>query len=143
MSEHDGLIESAIDTPISRRAALAGVAALGATIAGAAAFRPGLVAADAGRGVETPAEVQRLFASFLAAKSAADVEETMALFSRDVTYWDATAGFEFADWAGLKAIYAQFMPKWGPAAHSYGTGLLGDTTGAAQAGRSQIGRAHV
>ena len=90
-----------------------------------------IAAADAGRGAETPAEVQRLFASFLAAKSAANVDETMAFFSRDITYWDATAGFEFADWGGLKAIYAQFVPKWGPAAHSYGTGLLGDTTGAA------------
>lgn len=79
-----------------------------------------------------PADVQRLFASFLAAKSAANVDETMAFFSRtDITYWDATAGFEFPNWAALKAVYAQYMPKWGPAAHSYETNLLGDNTGAA------------
>lgn len=131
MSEHDRPIKDTIDTPISRRSALAGFAAAGATVAGAAALRPSLAAAAGGRGNTTPVEVQRLFASFLAAKSAANVDETMAFFGRDITYWDGTAGFDFPDWAALKAVFAQFMPMWGPAAHSYGTGLLGDHTGAA------------
>ena len=132
MSEHDRPIKDTIATPMSRRSALAGFAAAGATIAGAAAFRPSLAAAAAGEGGATPAEVQRLFASFLAAKSAANVDETMAFFSRRyITYWDATAGFDFPDWAALRAVFEHYMPMWGPAAHSYGTGLLGDNTGAA------------
>ncbi len=80
----------------------------------------------------TPAGVQRLFASFLAAKSSHNVDRTMAFFSRsDITYWDATAGFEFPDWATLKGVFEHYMPKWGPAARSYSTNLLGDNTGAA------------
>jgi ketosteroid isomerase-like protein len=125
-------MQHAINTPISRRSALAGFAAAGATVAGAGAFRPGLAAAAAGERAAIPAEVQRLFTSFLAAKSAANVDETMAFFSRtDTTYWDGTAGFDFPNWAALKAVFEQYMPKWGPAAHSYETNLLGDNSGAA------------
>lgn len=131
MSEQDRPIKHGIETPISRRSALAGFAAAGATVASAAAFRPSLAAAAASEGTATPAEIQRLFAAFLAAKSAANVDKTMAFFSRDITYWDGTAGFDFPDWAALKAVFEQFMPMWGPDAHSYGTGLLGDSTGAA------------
>jgi hypothetical protein len=124
--------EIPFDKPISRRTALAGFAATGATLAGVAALHPSLAGAAPGLSAATPAEVQRLFASFLAAKSAADVDRTMAFFSpSDLTYWDATAGFAFPDWATLKGVFEQFMPKWGPDAHSYQTKLLGDSTGAA------------
>ena len=122
----------AIDRSISRRSALAGVAAGGAALAGAWAFHPSLAEAAPGMSATTPAGVQRLFASFLAAKSAADVDRTMAFFDRsDTTYWDATAGFVFPDWAALKAVFEHYMPTWGPAARSYETNLLGDNTGAA------------
>ena len=121
-----------IDRPISRRSALGVFAAAGATLAGASAIHPSLAGAAPGRSATTPAEVQSLFASFLAAKSAADVDRTMAFFSpSDTTYWDGTAGFAFPDWATLKGVFEQFMPKWGPAARSYETNLLGDNTGAA------------
>jgi hypothetical protein len=124
--------EIAIDRPISRRSALAGFAAGGATLVGAAVFHPSLAEAARGTSDTTPAGVQRLFASFLAAKSAANVNQTMSFFSRsDTTYWDATAGFEFPDWATLKAVFEHYMPTWGSAAHSYETNLLGDDTGAA------------
>jgi hypothetical protein len=109
----------------------------GAALAGAAAFQPSLaggpdMSADPDMSATAPAEVQRLFTSFLAAKSAADVDRTMAFFSRsDTTYWDGTAGFEFPDWTTLKGVFEQSMPTWGPAAHSYATNLLGDDTGAA------------
>jgi hypothetical protein len=90
------------------------------------------MSADPDMSATAPAEVQRLFASFLAAKSAADVDRTMAFFSRsDTTYWDGTAGFEFPDWTTLKGVFEQSMPTWGPAASSYATNLLGDDTGAA------------
>jgi len=117
---------------ISRRKALAGAAAGGAAVAGAWALRPGPAEAAQGASATTPREIQRLFASFLAAKSAADVDRTMSFFARsDMTYWDGTAGFEFPDWAALKAEFEQVMPTWGPDAHSYETNLLGDSTGAA------------
>ena len=122
----------AVGRPLSRRSALAGIAGGSAALAGAAVLHPGLAEAAPGTSDTTPAGVQRLFASFLAAKSAADVNRTMAFFSRsDMTYWDATAGFDFPDWAALKALFAQYMPTWGPDAHSYETNLLGDQTGAA------------
>lgn len=47
MSEHDLPVRNAIARPISRRRALVGFAAAGATVASAAAFRPGLAAAAA------------------------------------------------------------------------------------------------
>ncbi len=75
----------AIDKPISRRSALAGFAAGAATLAGAAAFHPSFAGAAPGMNATTPAGVQRLFANFLAAKSAADVNRTMAFFSRSDT----------------------------------------------------------
>ena len=117
---------------ISRRKALAGAAAGGAALTGAWALRPGPAEAAQGTSATAPPGIRRLFASFLAAKSAADVERTMAFFARSsMTYWDATAGFEFPGWAALKAEFEQVMPNWGPAAHSYETGLLASSTGAA------------
>ncbi|WP_019073898.1 hypothetical protein [Streptomyces hokutonensis] len=116
---------------ISRRSALAGAVVGGAALAGTWAF-PGFAEASSDVSATAPARIQRLFASFLTAKSAADVDRTMAFFSRsDTTYWDATAGFDFPDWAALKAVFGAYMPTWGPAAHSYATNLLGGDTGAA------------
>jgi ketosteroid isomerase-like protein len=123
--------DTAISRTISRRSALAGAAAGGAALAGAWALPSSPAEAASGTSATAPGGIQRLFASFLAAKSAADVDGTMAFFDRSVTYWDATAGFDFPDWAALKAVFAQYMPTWGPAAHSYETNLLGDDTGAA------------
>ena len=121
----------ATDRSVSRRSALAGSAANGAALAEAAALEPSLAGAAPDMSA-TPAQVQRLFTAFLAAKSAADVDRSMAFFSRsDMTYWDGTAGSAFLDWATLKAVFEQYMPTWAPAAHSYGTNLLGDDTGAA------------
>ena len=123
-----------VNAPISRRSALAGFAAAGAALAGTAVLGPGLSAAAAGSGGSptTPAEVQRLFAAFLAAKSAANVDRTMAFFRRsNTTYWDATAGFDFPNWATLKGVFEHFMPMWPPAARSYSSNLLGDSSGAA------------
>lgn len=120
----------AISRAISRRSALAGAAVGGAALAGAVALPASSAAAASATRAVNPG-IQRLFASFLTAKSAADVDGTMAFFDRRVTYWDATAGFDFPDWATLKSVFAQYMPTWGPAAHSYETNLLGDDTGAA------------
>jgi hypothetical protein len=115
---------------ISRRAALTGLTG-GAALAGAAALFPGSASASTTE-LDTPASVQRLFASFLRAKSASNVDQTMSFFSRNnMTYWDATAGFDFPNWDALKALFGQYMPTWGPDAHSYATNLLGGSTGAA------------
>lgn len=129
-----------LDMPISRRSALVGLAAAGGTVVGMSALgatSAGAVAHDAASslidvGPATPAEVQRLFAAFLAAKSAANVDETMSFFSRtNTTYWDGTAGFAFPNWDATKAIFEQFMPNWPPTANSSASALLGSTTGAA------------
>ena len=125
-----------LGTPLARRSALTALAVTGASIAGAAVLKPGVAAAADDPAVDvgprTPADVQRLFTAFLAAKSAANVDKTMAFFSRsDTTYWDATAGFDFPDWQTLKGVFAHYMPMWTSAARSYQSGLLGDNTGAA------------
>ena len=78
------------------------------------------------------AEVQGLFASYLAAKSAHSIDRTMEFFSRtDATYWDVTAGLAIPDRAALKGAFEQYMPHWGPDARSTASKVLGDTTGAA------------
>ncbi|WP_103890883.1 nuclear transport factor 2-like protein [Actinacidiphila yanglinensis] len=116
---------------LSRRSALTAVAAGSAALAGTWML-PGSAEAAPGISAEAPAGIRRLFSSFLTAKSAADVDRTMAFFSRsDMTYWDATAGFSFPDWATLKGVFENYMPNWGPDAHSYQTDLLGSETGAA------------
>lgn len=94
---------------------------------------PGTGAAvESAESATTPADVRRLFASFLAAKSAARVDRLMAFFSpTDATYWDGTAGFAVPDWASVKGLFEQFAPHWGPAARSTASNLLGDMTGAA------------
>lgn len=123
-----------LDAPISRRSALAGVATAGAAFAGTAMLTPGLAAAAtaAADGAATPAGVHRLFAAFLATKSAANVDLTMAFFDRgDTTYWDATAGFDFPDWATLKGVFEHYMPAWPSTARSYSSSLVGSSTGAA------------
>lgn len=123
-----------LGAPISRRSALTGFAGAGAALVAAATLPPGLASAattPAGA-TTTPASIERLFARFLAAKSAADVDATMAFFSRtDTTYWDATAGFDFPNWETLKGVFGHYMPMWTSAAHSYSSNLIGSSTGAA------------
>ena len=60
-------------------------------------------------------------------KSAASVDRTMAHFARSPMYYtDATLGWYLPTWQGLRAVFEQYMPTWGPAARSYPTRLIGD-----------------
>lgn len=74
----------------------------------------------------SPDLVNFLYA-FFAAKTRANVDETMSFFSsRLVTYTDATLGLDAPGWAILKAFFAQYMPNWPATAKSYPTRILGD-----------------
>jgi ketosteroid isomerase-like protein len=119
--------------PVSRRAALAGLGMASLTAAGATMLRPGVAgAATPSGGSLATAGIEQLFSAFLAAKSAGDVDATMAFFSpTDTTYWDATAGFDFPDWATLRGVFEHYMPTWPRSARSYSSDLLGNDTGAA------------
>ena len=62
---------------------------------------------------------------FFRTKTSCDVAGTMAFFSPDlVTYTDATLGWDIDSFEALEAIFAQYMPNWGPPARSYSTGIL-------------------
>ena len=72
------------------------------------------------------AELGSFFADFFAAKNARDLDWTMSFFSPDLrTYTDATLGWDLAGFAALRALYAQYMPTWGPAARSEPTRIFG------------------
>lgn len=72
------------------------------------------------------AELGEFFANFFAAKNARDLDRTMSFFSPDLlTYTDATLGWNLAGFAALRALYAQYMPAWGPTARSEPTDIFG------------------
>lgn len=74
-----------------------------------------------------PAELGAFFADFFAAKNARDLDQTMSFFSPDLrTYTDATLGWDLASFDALRALYAQYMPTWSPAARSEPTRIFGD-----------------
>ncbi|MBV2357600.1 nuclear transport factor 2 family protein [Streptomyces sp. J2-1] len=75
-------------------------------------------------------EVVRLFTSFFEAKTAADVDATMAHFARDMTYIDATLGWSWYRWQDLHDLFAGLMPTWPKTAASYPTRIIGDATSA-------------
>ena len=72
------------------------------------------------------AELGDFFADFFAAKNARDLDRTMSFFSPDLrTYTDATLDWNLAGFAPLRALYAQYMPTWGPNARSEPTHIFG------------------
>ena len=72
------------------------------------------------------AELGDFFADFFAAKNARDLDRTMSFFSPDLrTYTDATLGWNLTSFAVLRALYAQYMPTWGPNARSEPTHIFG------------------
>jgi ketosteroid isomerase-like protein len=95
--------------------------------------RPRVTATILGREVDvtqaTP-EVVRLFASYFEAKTARNVDATMAHFAPDMTYIDATLGWAWYRWQELYDLFAQLMPTWPRTAASYPTRIIGDTTSA-------------
>ena len=75
-------------------------------------------------------EVTDLLVSFFTAKSAKDVDATMAFFAHHpFSYLDGTLGWEFPTWESLHDLFAKFMPYW-PDHGSYPTKILGDSTSA-------------
>lgn len=71
------------------------------------------------------------FERFFDVKSSADVEGTMAFFSRElVTYTDATLGWDLGGYEALHGLFAQYMPGWPPTARSYHTGVLAGASSA-------------
>lgn len=73
-----------------------------------------------------PANLVAFFADFFAAKNARDLARTMSFFSPDlVTYTDATLGWDLAGFEALRALYADYMPRWSSAAYSQPTGIFG------------------
>lgn len=63
--------------------------------------------------------------TFFATKTSCNVEATMTYFSPDmVAYIDATLGWKLDSYEELKAVFAQYMPTWGPPARSYSTAIL-------------------
>ncbi len=72
------------------------------------------------------AELGDFFADFFAAKNAHDLDRTMSFFSPDLrTYTDATLGWNPAGFTALRALYAQYMPTWGPNARREPTHIFG------------------
>jgi hypothetical protein len=64
------------------------------------------------------------FERFFDTKTACDVDGTMSYFSRDLaTYTDATLGWALDSFDGLRSVFEQYMPAWGPPARSYFTGI--------------------
>ncbi|GLX48787.1 hypothetical protein Shyhy01_17370 [Streptomyces hygroscopicus subsp. hygroscopicus] len=132
--------QSAHDASHRRRTVLTAGLGAAATLglsAGAAhaapASRPQRTARILGREVDvthaTP-EVVRLFASYFEAKTARDVDATMAHFARAMTYIDATLGWAWYDWQSLYDLFAKLMPTWPGTSASYPTRILGDANSA-------------
>ena len=68
---------------------------------------------------------------FFETKTACDVEGTMSYFSPDLaSYIDATLGWDLDGYDTLKAVFAQYMPNWGPPARSYATKVLSNDVSA-------------
>jgi len=65
--------------------------------------------------------LERLFE----AKTAADVDRTMAYFAPDMAgYIDATLGWDFDSYTALEAVFERYMPAWAPPARSYASKIL-------------------
>lgn len=71
-------------------------------------------------------EVVRVFKSYFEAKTAADLDATMAHFSRKVTYVDATLGWAWYSRKELYDLFAKLMPTWPKTAASYPTRIVGN-----------------
>lgn len=62
---------------------------------------------------------------FFEAKTACDVDGTMAYFAPDMAgYIDATLGWDFDSHASLRTVFEQYMPGWAPPARSYASKIL-------------------
>lgn len=111
-------------------------AALGsiAGLAGGVPARATTVAAPHS-GVDTVGASPELVAfmtAFFDAKTARDVDATMAFFSPDlVTYIDAVLGWDLAGYDAVRDIFEQYMPNWPDTARSYPTRIVGDMQGGA------------
>jgi len=128
------------ETKPSRRGVLKSVVAGGAVVAMGVLF-PGLAAANAGRfptgqtsspdvSHASPAVAALVIATFRD-KSNHDVDRMMSHYSQQqLTYTDGTLGLQFQAWPQLKALFDQLMPNWPPAARSYPTRIIGDSTSA-------------
>ena len=128
----------------TRRTLLRGAVLGGTGIAAASLLAPGSAsAADAGDGLVFPGvdvvidsshattDVAVLVRSYLAAKSAHDLDGWMSFFSRNlITYIDAVVGAAFYSWDSLRSSLSQFMVNWPSGAESYPTRILGDATSA-------------
>jgi hypothetical protein len=69
--------------------------------------------------------------TFFETKTACDLEGTMSYFSLDMaSYIDATLGWDFDSYEGLKDVFTQYMPNWAPPARSYATKILPGETSA-------------
>ncbi|MEU3985370.1 nuclear transport factor 2 family protein [Streptomyces sp. NPDC026672] len=75
-------------------------------------------------------DVVRLFASYFEAKTARDVEATMAHFAPHITYVDATLGWPWYNWQDLHDLFAGLMPTWPATSASYPTRIVGDASSA-------------
>jgi hypothetical protein len=71
-------------------------------------------------GTASASQLHALFGEFFAAKSAHDVDGTMAYISPGmITYTDATLGMALDSYAAVKAGSEQYMPTRAPPARSY------------------------
>lgn len=83
------------------------------------------IRAEPQAGPASASPLHALFGKFFAAKSALDVDGTMAYISPDmITYTDATLGMALDSYAAVKAGFEQYMPTWLPPARSYATKIL-------------------
>ena len=98
-----------------RRVALAGLAgalALSAGIAATGGPTPQRRRPARAQSPMTPPSVTALINRYLAAKSSASPDRTMAFFDQaSTTYADATLGWKFPTWDSLKALFDQYMPQ--------------------------------
>ncbi|SDD10140.1 nuclear transport factor 2 family protein [Streptomyces prasinopilosus] len=109
-------------------------AAVGLSTGVAAATPPRRRAAEhtqiLGRDVDvtraTP-DVVRILKSYFEAKTAADLDTTMAHFSQKMTYVDATLGWAWYSREELHDLFARLMPNWPRTAASYPTRIVGNT----------------
>jgi hypothetical protein len=75
--------------------------------------------------IQPASRLDGVLESFFEAKTACDVEGTMAYFAPAMAcYMDATLGWDFGSHAALKAVFEQYMPTWAPPARSYASKIL-------------------
>jgi ketosteroid isomerase-like protein len=89
-----------------------------------------VISADEARGesrtgTASASQLPALLGNYFAARTAQDVDGTMAYISPDmITYTDATLGMALDSYAAVKAGFEQYMPTWAPPARSYPTKIL-------------------